>query len=106
MRRSEAAWKPKRTAEKAVDALLPLLDGMSPTTAWPVLERLQRQWPGPGIEALLKKVGAALGHDEAALKERGLLAPTAETLSVAASMERLRQQAARLQSGFPADDPD
>jgi len=99
----DAAWKPKRRAEKVVVALVPLLEGMPPETAWPPLQQLQRQWPMPGgqIERLLKKVAAGLEIDEAELRHQGLLTPTPETPSVAASMDRLMAAAARLQRRLP-----
>lgn len=98
----DAAWKPKRTAEKVAVALIPLFETMPPKAAWPPLERLQRAWPIPGgqIERLLKRVGAVLGLDEAALSERGLLAPADESRAIALTIPhgpvaRLRRRASQ-----------
>jgi hypothetical protein len=71
----DAPWKAKRNVDKAMVALVAVLETLAPAEAWPALVRLQQQWPTTSsqIERLLKKIAAALGIGEEELAERGLL---------------------------------
>jgi hypothetical protein len=71
----DAKWKAKRNVDKAMVALVAVLETLAPAEAWPALVRLQQQWPTTSgqIERLLKKIAAALGIGEEELAARGLL---------------------------------
>jgi hypothetical protein len=71
----DAKWKAKRNVDKVMVALVSVLETLAPAEAWPVLVRLQQQWPTTSgqIERLLKKMAAELGIGEDELVARGLL---------------------------------
>lgn len=71
----DAKWKAKRNVDKVMVALVSVLETLAPTEAWPVLLRLQQQWPTTSsqIERLLRKIAAELGIGEDELAARGLL---------------------------------
>ena len=87
----DAQWKAKRNLDKAMVALVSVLETLPPVTAWPSLLRLQREWPTSSIqvERFLKKTAAELGITEEELKTRALLKPKPD----------LEEYAARLMEG-------
>jgi hypothetical protein len=73
----DTRWKAKRNVDKAMVALVAVLEMLPPPVAWPSLLRLQQEWPTGSIqvERLLKKTAAEFGITEEELKARALLKP-------------------------------
>ncbi|MBV9583264.1 MAG: hypothetical protein JO213_00080 [Alphaproteobacteria bacterium] len=90
----DAKWKAKRNVDKVMVALVHLLEAMPSTGAWPLLLRLQQEWPTSSVqvERLLKKTAETFGITEIELKERALLKPKLDlTERTARIMEKLNE---------------
>jgi hypothetical protein len=100
----DAKWKAKRNIDKVMVALVSLLEALPPTEAWPLLLRLQQEWPTSSmqVERLLKKTAEEFGITELELKERALLKPRLEIgEQVARIMERLNEGAVMVRVADP-----
>src|SRR4051812_7473972 len=75
LRLLDAKWKAKRNVEKAMVALVPVIERMPLETGWPAVVRLQQSWGTASgqIEELLKKIAAELGVPDHELRARALL---------------------------------
>jgi hypothetical protein len=73
----DARWKTKRNLDKVMVALVSVLEALPPPEAWPLLLRLQQEWPTSSAQAerLLKQSAANFGIAEEELKARALLKP-------------------------------
>ncbi|MBV9152219.1 MAG: hypothetical protein JO204_10645 [Alphaproteobacteria bacterium] len=90
----DAKWKAKRNVDKVMVALVNLLEAMPSTEAWPLLLRLQQEWPTSSVqvERLLKKTAETFGITEIELKERALLKPKLDlTERTARIVEKLNE---------------
>jgi hypothetical protein len=88
----DARWKAKRNVDKVMVALVGVLETMPSAAAWPLLLRLQQEWPTSSVqvERLLKHTAAQFGITEAELKARALLHPKLDIGErVARIMDRL-----------------
>ena len=73
----DTKWKARKNVDKAMVALVQIMEAMAPETAWPSLLRLQQEWPTTSVqvERLLKETAARFGITEEELKARALLKP-------------------------------
>jgi hypothetical protein len=101
----EAHWKAKRNVDKVMVALVGVLEAMPPVEAWPLLLRLQQEWPTSSVqvERLLKQTAARFGITEEELKARALLKPKLDIGEhVARVMDRLNEAPIMVRTTNPA----
>lgn len=101
----DACWKAKRNVDKAMIALVGVLEAMPPVEAWPLLLRLQQEWPTSSmqVERLLKQTAAKFGITEEELKARALLKPKLDIDErVARMMDRLNEARVAVRVAGPA----
>jgi hypothetical protein len=100
----DARWKAKRNVDKAMVSLVGVLQAMPPVAAWPLLLRLQQEWPTSSVqvERLLKDAAAAFGITEEELKARALLKPK---LDIGEHVERMMNRLNEMRIMVRVDDP-
>jgi len=100
----DAVWKAKRNVDKAMVALVSLLETLPPDEAWPSLLRLQQEWPTTSVqvERLFKNTAAQFGITEEELKARALLKPKLDVgEQVERIMDRLKDSRAMIRAVNP-----
>ena len=101
----DARWKAKRNVDKVMVALVTVLGAMPPVEAWPLLLRLQQEWPTSSVqvERLLQQTAARFGITEEELKARALLKPKLDIDErVARIMDRLNEARSMVRTANPA----
>ena len=104
----DARWKAKRNVDKVMVGLVGVLEAMPPVEAWPLLLRLQQEWPTSSVqvERLLKQAVARFGITEEELKARALLRPKLDIDEhVARVMDRLNEARIMVRVTNPAKRP-
>jgi hypothetical protein len=104
LRLLDANWTSKRNIDKAMVALVAILETMPAAKAWPSLLRLEQEWPTTSVqvERFLKQTAAELGITEEELKARALLRPKLDAgEELAKTLEELAQSRAMVRSQPP-----